>query len=60
MHSENFQADFFLNGLRHTCNHQKHVTSTFSGVEMWFNFKYQHNEQKLQIWDKQICQTAKF
>ena len=37
----------FSNGLRHTCNLQKHATSTFIGVETCF--KCQNNEQNLQI-----------
>ena len=58
MHSENFKANFSQNGLNHTCILQKHVTSTFFWVEIWF--QYQNNKQNLQIWDMQISQIAKF
>ena len=35
---------------------KKHATSAFIGVETWF--KYQNNEQNLQIWEMQISQIA--
>ena len=40
----------------HTCNLQKHVTSTVFGSETWF--KNQNNEQNLQFWDMQISQIG--
>ena len=52
MHSENFKADFLNMASATHATLKKHVISMFCGVEMWF--KYQNNEQNLQIWNMQI------
>ena len=51
MHRENFKADF-LKIAYATHATFKNITFTFSGVEMWY--KYQNNEQYLQIPDVQL------
>ena len=53
MHSENFKADF----LKMQPSKTRHIHIFFLyRVETWF--KYQNNQQNLQIWD--IPQIAKF
>ena len=54
MHIENFQADF----LRWPATFRNTSHQYLFGVEMWF--KYQNNEQNLQIWDMEVSQIAKF
>ena len=49
--SENFKADFLKMA-------SAIPASTFFWVETWF--KYQNNEQDLEIWDMQIAKIAKF
>ena len=52
MHSENCKADFLKMAS------DTPASTFFFLVETWF--KYQNNEQNLQIWDTQISQIAKF
>ena len=54
-------SDFLMpaSAATHAKNFKNTVTSTFFGrVEMWF--KYQNNEQNMQIWDMQTFQIARF
>ena len=59
MHSGNFKADFLkMASTTHATFKNMPHPHFFYLLERWF--KYQNNEQNLQIQDMQISQIAKF